>query len=191
MDLTELDQAGPLTQGAILSTCEHYLQEIGLDSTCGYSSKPLQALLCRASNLQKLATYIYVWNDDLFIYGTDMIESPWATTVLRSFRCPINVPRSYNIKEGGERIYSADGPGVERSREIQRRVLQHLGAQTELEQLHLGCNMDSYDEYQAVHEDDIPEYQWNSLELTLAGGLDELAGLKKLRMLGVDFTVMA
>lgn len=143
----------------------------------------------------------------------DVEEEPWVCTMLESFGCIIaHVPRS-DLKDGGNLGGGGHCPEgeEEESRMVQRRVCGQIGRLTRLQTLYLGhvdIKGDSYNAYFNNHDDsynssgddeddtksnDLKTYrklftdthQDSCLALTLAHGLDLLAGLTRLRHLDV------
>ncbi|KAG0033955.1 hypothetical protein BGZ81_006623 [Podila clonocystis] len=159
INLEGCKNAATLTAEAILDTCEGYLRELHIGGCRNISSKDLQAILCKARQLEKLVAIdkgnILLQNPILL--AKDIIASVWATSCLKHFECRIIVdPESHKWT---------------------RKVYQQLGAQSHLERLILGHPLDPVVNY--------PPFQLDCLDLTLESGLEELEGLVKLQELSV------
>ncbi|KFH69410.1 hypothetical protein MVEG_04222 [Podila verticillata NRRL 6337] len=196
-------QCGDLTVEAIASHCQE-LETLYIDDNAPRVSSPMfHRILCSATKLLHLHA-----NDDCSegspqtsqLQALDVVSSPWVCWSLKTFKADIaGVPRpDVKFQHDGQPVQGALHAGtVEESRDLQRRVMGQLGTLTELEELGLGAfAIDTGNE--ATWEDDEEvggsryvdyRFQLTCLEMSLASGLDLLAGLKKLRIL--DVTRMA
>lgn len=176
--------AGRLTVAAILDNCER-LERLNL-SGCGglqdsrIRSKDLQAILCRAPNLQRFDAIDTFATDEfnVFLEAEDMIGSEWATTSMTEFHCKIKVRRPEQHKYPGRPEHDLDTAELRESRALQRQVYARLATQKQLQELHLHQKL--YSTAAQSH------HQWDSLEMTLESGLGDLAGLKDMKALGVQ-----
>ncbi|KAG0343428.1 hypothetical protein BG004_005323 [Podila humilis] len=199
IDLAGQGQCGDETATEIAKRCSQLI-ELNITNCESISSTSFNRILCMAPKLLNLyANYEvdegYPRNPQLL--AEDVIRSPWACKFLKIFDADITgVPRP-DVKFRHD-LQPVEGPlhsgSVEDSRLIQRRVLAQLGELTELEELRLGqfsmdigneCNfaiIEETGECRYAH----PDFQLTCLEMSLAGGLELLAGLKKLRVLNLS-----
>ncbi|KAF9386347.1 hypothetical protein CPB97_003810 [Podila verticillata] len=194
-------QSGDLTAEAITSHCQE-LETLYIGDA-RVSSPMFHRILCSTTKLLHLHA-----NEDcdesspenLQLQALDIISSPWVCWSLKTFKADVTgVPRpDVEFQHDGRPVQGAFHTGtMEESRDLQRRVMGQLGALTELEELGLGAfAIDTGNE--AAWEDDEEvggsryvdyHFQLTCLEMSLASGLNLLAGLKKLRIL--DVTRMA
>ncbi|KAF9297913.1 hypothetical protein BGZ74_009603, partial [Mortierella antarctica] len=149
INLEGCKNVAPLTAGAILDTCEGHLQELHIGGCGNMSSKDLQAILCKARQLEKLVAIDKdnILFQHLTLSSKDIAGSVWATSTLQHFECHIIVdPKS--------------------DKQTHRKVYQQLLAQSNLEQLILGRPLDP-------GLNDSP-CQLDCLDLTLESGLKNL-----------------
>ncbi|KAG0336508.1 hypothetical protein BG004_008014 [Podila humilis] len=137
----------------------------------------------------------YPCNPELL--AEDVVRPPWVCKSLKIFNADITgVPRP-DVKFRHD-LRPVEGPlhsrSVENSRLIQRRVLAQLGELTELEELRLGqFSMDIGNEGNCAFIEETGEWRYahkdfqpTCLEMSLAGGLELLAGLKRLRVMNLS-----
>ncbi|KAF9097522.1 hypothetical protein BGX23_008600 [Mortierella sp. AD031] len=174
----------------------------------------LQAILCSSPFLKTVKTmeeYIgYPPSIEAELDAQGAIKEPWICDQLEVFECKITgVPRPdvtvisiYDIDHWIPDIPQETLQGTmsdlaliaqQESHALQRKVLEQLGRCTRLRKLRLGTLGRDWDnvEYsqltiKGIRTMTVDEYvQRNCLELSLEGGLDELAGLKRLEELDV------
>lgn len=111
-----------------------------------------------------------------FLTTDDMLGLRWASFSLRTFCCPIKVPRANgDVEERGRDAEWSSSVGD--SRKAQRQVFRQISRLTKLRVLRLGDSRGGRKSHHA--------YQWYSLDMTLESGLGELKGLKQLEILDV------
>lgn len=183
ISLQDCRQAGPLTVATLLDRCEH-VRDLNVVSRDCFSSKDLCAVLGKAAKLQRLiAIESQEENWNPVILGEDLIMTDWASLSLVEWTCMIKVPRYYNGNNGPEDEDRDINNEVVRSRNIQRQIYRKLALQTGLRELQLGLHVDFFGGTG-------PDETWRQeqcLEMNLTSGLDELACLKELEILNVDY----
>ncbi|KAF9001393.1 hypothetical protein BGZ52_009974, partial [Haplosporangium bisporale] len=203
LDLSHQWGCQDLTAEAIVTHCQE-LQELTITQGPLISSSVFQRILCRAAKL----VYLYANYDcsegapeNSQLQATDVISSLWACRSLKTFRADIvGIPRpDVKFQQDRQPVQGVLFTGtVEASHDIQRRILAQLGSLTKLEELCLGSFAIDYGDEGAWTDDEEeedgmryldPHFQLTCLEMSLASGLDLLAGLKELRVL--DVTRMA
>ncbi|KFH63380.1 hypothetical protein MVEG_10790 [Podila verticillata NRRL 6337] len=160
INLEGCKNAAALTADAIRDSCGNHLQELYIAGCGNMTSKDVQMIMCKASQLEKL---VAIGKDstlfqDPTLLARDITGSVWAMSSLQHFECRIVV-------------------GPLRLKQTQRQVYQQLATQSNLERIILGHPLD--------HELNDPPFQLDCLELTLKSGLRELSGLVKLQELSV------
>ncbi|KAF9208518.1 hypothetical protein BGZ59_010609 [Podila verticillata] len=203
LDLSHQWGCQDLTAEAIVTHCQE-LQELTITQGPLISSSVFQRILCRAAKLVYLhANYDCCEGapENSQLQATDVISSLWACRSLKTFRADIvGIPRpDVKFQQDRQPVQGALFTGtVEASHDIQRRILAQLGSLTKLEELCLGSFAIDYGDEGAWTDDEEeedgmryldPHFQLTCLEMSLASGLDLLAGLKELRVL--DVTRMA
>ncbi|KAG0014656.1 hypothetical protein BGZ81_000346 [Podila clonocystis] len=174
--------AGPLTAGAIVD-CGQHLQDLELSNCRNLSSVDLVSILRSARKLRRFTTKF--WNgdgmEDPFISADDLIATQWYSPCLQIFLCDIKMPQHNQDVPAKAVDPTMNHPSIMHSDDAQRAVYRQIALQTNLRCLGLGyVGWTSHDSIRL-------SYQWNSLEMTLQSGLGELATLKKLRRLYVEF----
>ncbi|KAF9300571.1 hypothetical protein BGZ74_007732 [Mortierella antarctica] len=180
IDLYGYEEAGPLTQVAILDHAAR-LRHLDISYISSFSSEDLCTILSKCKSLVRFTAIDPVEPDPAVnpvISGADFIQLDWASTSLAAWNCMITVPRSNG---GDEEEEDGQANNEMESHKIQQQVYQKLAQQTRLRELKLGL----------LDRKQVPEdeswYQTQCLEMTLASGMDELAGLKDLRQLDVSY----
>ncbi|KAG0248779.1 hypothetical protein BG011_009922 [Mortierella polycephala] len=182
------DAPGPLLLEAVLKHAMT-LETIWMDFKGGVPSEIMQALLSSAPKL----VYFHVNRNpkDLkgnYLEAKDIISTPWVCHDLQYLNIAISgIPRpdldrtENPMKKGPEYRKS-----VKEGHRLQRQVYRRIGEMTNLEALILG---DKYVPSWGVHSpteyvvDMMKWCQASCLAFTLASGMDELAPLKKLKLL--------
>ncbi|KAG0332554.1 hypothetical protein BG000_009916, partial [Podila horticola] len=179
IDLDGYEEAGPLTQAAILEHAGH-LRHLDISYIPSFSSVDMCTILGKCKSLVKFTAIDPMDPDPTVnpvISGTSLIQLDWASTSLTVWKCMITVPRPY----GSEEEEDGQANNEMESHRIQRQVYQKLARQTRLRELRLGL----------LDGGQVPEhdswYQTQCLEMTLASGMDELAELKNLEQLDVSY----
>jgi len=160
INLEGCKNAAALTAEAIWDSCGSCLQELYIAGCEHMTSKDVQMILCKASQLEK---FVAIGKDsalfqDPTLLARDITGSAWATSSLQHFECRIVV-------------------GPLRHKQTQRHVYQQLATQPNLERLILGHPLN--------YELNNPPFQLDCLDFTLKSGLKELSGLGKLQELSV------
>ncbi|KAG0095910.1 hypothetical protein BGZ93_005247 [Podila epicladia] len=181
IDLDGYEEAGPLTQAAILDHAAH-LRQLDISYISSFSSEDMCTILSKCKSLVRFTAIDPMDPDPTMnpvMSGADFIQLDWASTSLTVWNCMITVPRP----SGGEGEEEEDGQANDEmeSHRIQRQVYQKLARQTRLRELKLG-RLDG----KQVPEDE-SWYQTQCLEMTIASGMDELAALKDLKHLDVSY----
>lgn len=169
------------------STLEHFVYErnSGIGETEAYQ------LLTRFENLKTCAL-------DLWCDVAVMIQSPmWACArSLATLRIVINMIPRPDIKENHNKRPLGKEPlhqgAMDESRRIQRQLYARFGTLTQLKYLTLGTEFNEYHwaedregEYSNNISVSVNGYQYECLDFTLESRLNEMAGLKKLKILDV------
>ncbi|KAG0085990.1 hypothetical protein BGZ92_008545 [Podila epicladia] len=189
-----------LTAEAIVNHCQELEKLYIGDGSPMISSPVFHRILCKATKLLEL----HASNDcdggrpqKSQLQALDVISSPWVCRSLKTFKANIvGIPRpDVEFQHDGEPVQGAlhTGTMIE-SHDIQRRVLGQLSALTELEELGLGAfaiegrNVNAWADDEEVGGRRYLDrhFQLTCLELSLASGLELLAGLKRLRVLDVS-----
>lgn len=191
---------GVLTLTAIARHCQELEVLYTGDDTTMMSSPELHKILCNATKLLELHANSNCEEgapQNSQLQALDVISSTWVCQSLKIFKADIvGIPRpDVEFQQDGQPVQGALHTGtVEESHDFQRRVLGQLGALTELEELGLGAfAIDIGNEGAWVEDEEVGgmryldrDFQLTCLEMSLASGLDFLAGLKKLRVLDVS-----
>ncbi|KAF9336599.1 hypothetical protein BG006_008061 [Podila minutissima] len=180
IDLDGYEEAGPLTQAAILDHAAH-LRHLDISYISSFSSEDLCTILSKCRSLVRFTAIDPVDPDPAVnpvMSGADFIQLDWASTSLAVWNCMITVPRSNG---GDEEEEDGQANNEMESHRIQQQVYQKLAQQTRLQELKLG----------RLDRKQVPEdeswYQTQCLEMTLASGMDELAVLKDLKQLDISY----
>lgn len=199
IDIRTQRDVGALTAAAIASHCQK-LETLNLSDCPRVNSSAIQTILTVAPNLR----YLDINSIGNFappqLQASDVVGSSWDCSSLESFSANIvGVPRpDVTLQHNGQPTSGALHSGtMADSHAIQRRILAQIGMLTGLQELHLGINEFSEDETDRFGYDSVTnmtlfvddQFQLTCLELSLASGLDQLSGLKRLEVL--DVTRMA
>ncbi|KAG0337203.1 hypothetical protein BG000_005707 [Podila horticola] len=188
----KVETAGPFTVVAIMQ-CQH-LKALDLQGCLNLSSQDLLQILGSAGNLEQFWAMTDCPSSqtgrehgprDPWIAAADMANAVWGMNKLETFMCSIRVPRPHWQVPKNARQAPFRSCLLQKSRQAQRAAYRHLALQSDLiglTELTLGhgCN---YFEKRVKN----PHFQWYSLEMTLASGLEELACLKELTQVDVGF----
>ncbi|KAG0063154.1 hypothetical protein BGZ92_006062, partial [Podila epicladia] len=194
IDIRGQREVGLWTAAAIASHCQE-LESFTLSNCPKVNGAAVQRILCSAPNL--LHVDIVGMSKPAYgplqLHASDVVSSSWACKSLETLSINIiGVSRSdVTLQHYGRPASGALHSGtVEDSHDIQRKILAQIGILTGLQELHFGHNELSAEDRSrfaandmAVFEDD--EFQLTCLELSLASGLEQLAGLKELQVLNV------
>ncbi|KAF9317725.1 hypothetical protein BG003_000404 [Podila horticola] len=184
--------------GSSVGCCQE-LEELMITGCEEISSPSFQRILCSAPKLQRLyASYraFQEWPIYPRLHAADVIGSQWACTALKIFQADIvGVPRpGVSIAYQGQPFDGGSFADSYDTHDIQRRILAQLGALTDLEELNLSQQTysDATDEIDFTHGISWSTQMYNCdiqvgcLEMSLAGSLDLLSGLKKLKVLDLS-----
>ncbi|KAG0331807.1 hypothetical protein BG000_010577 [Podila horticola] len=133
--------------------------------------KNLTSILGAASNMRHFVARTKAYNTakDPYIFARDLISTEWNAPFMVSFECRLKVPQPNEQARYDAVDQTMNHPFVRDCRAIQRAVYRQTARQKNLTYLDLGQSARC------------------SLEMTLQSGLDELATLKKLRHLYVEY----
>ncbi|KAF9321012.1 hypothetical protein BG003_004041 [Podila horticola] len=174
IDLSYCNAAGPLTANAIVN-CGKRLRSLRVPGCTKPSSKNLTSILGAASNMRHWVrhfvarTKAYDAAKDSYILARDLISTEWNAPFLVSFECRLKVPQPNEQARYGAVDQTMNHPSIRDCRAIQRAVYRQIARQKNLTHLDLGQSARC------------------SLAMTLQSGLDELATLKKIRHLYVEY----
>jgi hypothetical protein len=213
VQLCGLMDIGPLSIRQLVAD-SRTLEVIKLDSWCASESAALFTLLstaarlCRLEGVQDGSEMTYINELLLNAYDATLVANhPWVLgESMRYFQMRIeNVPRPDVVcdRNGApldNEPDALDAAAMTRRYEVQRFIYTQLSRMTGLRELHLGVP----DTASAPHSwiidardigllDDpghniVRDFNYSSLEFSLASGLDLLAGMKELRVLDVRWT---
>ncbi|KAG0344362.1 hypothetical protein BG004_004541 [Podila humilis] len=191
---------GPLVTDA-LSRHMPTLESLIFEECDGISSKDIQLLLGSCPQLsvfEAMTANGRVFSSTVFLDVEDMLSGPWACeATLESLKLVISgIPRPDLTRDQyGQALSGPLHTFSDRGNyECQKAVYKRLGALFNLEVLWLGHDsqdLDDEENYHFVEELGLwrfidPDYQFECLEFSLASGLAQLEGLKKLRRLNLD-----
>ncbi|KAG0358826.1 hypothetical protein BG005_001781 [Podila minutissima] len=137
IDLYGYEEAGPLTQAAILDHAAR-LRHLDISYISSFSSEDLCTILSKCKSLVRFTAIDPVDPDPAVnpvISGADFIQLDWASTSLAAWNCMITVPRSNG---GDEEEEDGQANNEMESHKIQQQVYQKLAQQTRLQELKLG-----------------------------------------------------
>ncbi|KAG0286854.1 hypothetical protein BGZ97_007290 [Linnemannia gamsii] len=187
-------QASSLTAKAIAACCHEGLTALSLARCQGIPSEDIQSILSKAVNLRYLecnAPGVDGYVPDPVLLASHVLQSNWVCTWLVRLSIHIgDIPRpDIKCNEAGRPVKAAGEPidscTVEESHTLQRRIYQQLGQLRLLEELFLGyASSQTLNDTEGYEAD---KAQRNCLEMSLESGLDELRGLKCLRVLAVAY----
>ncbi|KAF9215062.1 hypothetical protein BGZ59_002381 [Podila verticillata] len=118
----------------------------------------------------------------LFLHKNDLTicARRWACSDLEVFQGMIQVPRPMHDDWNDD--WDEDMDLFEESWALQRDVFHQLGRLTKLRELRLGQRCEVWEDGECLYLD---IFQLSCLDMTLENGLEELIGLKELRLLDV------
>ncbi|KAG0323864.1 hypothetical protein BG000_002441 [Podila horticola] len=186
------------------------LENLRIDQCPTFPSEEIQRLLCSAPKLKRFDMIPWFtdsrdWGSYLFLASSIFNSTEnWVCLELESFKCMIGVPRpDIYERTNGRPFSSRDNDGLDftfqytmqKSRAIQKVVLEQLGRLTKLRELTLGLDNSRYEDYRfepdtegRYHDPDLPQMglQYACLTMTLEDGLSQLKDLKSLRRLHLE-----
>ncbi|KAF9332641.1 hypothetical protein BG006_004478 [Podila minutissima] len=170
-NLGSLREVGRWTMAAVLSNC-HQLKMIDLGRGVKIRSAHVEGILSRARCLKS----IRIDSGTLIVMASDLVASEWATTSLRVLSMGIDLGQGYSEQSNHASLAEVNTTTPFASCPLQRQLLRRIGTQTMLQELILGSSRRGQEESEINHEG-------KYLDVALASGLDELAGLKELAVL--------
>lgn len=179
IDLGRCREAGLLTAAAIRNNVNS-LNHLDVRSCTNLTSRLLQSILCKARNLKsiKFMDETFESIEGVVLQAIDLVKQKWACSDLEVFQGMIQVPRPM----GDDDDWDEDVNLLEERRALQRGVFRQLGRQTKLRELRLGQRYEVWEDAEYLY---LEISQFSCLEMTLENGLEELIGLKELRLLDV------
>lgn len=170
-NLGSLRGVGRWTMAAVLSNC-HRLETIDLGRGAKITSAHVEGILSRARCLKS----IRIDPGTLIVMASDLVASEWATTSLRVLSMGIDLGQGYSEQSNHASLAEVNTTTPFASCPLQRQLFRRIGTQTMLQELILGGSRRGQGESEINHEG-------KCLDVALASGLDELAGLKELAVL--------
>ncbi|KAG0099002.1 hypothetical protein BGZ93_009615 [Podila epicladia] len=166
-----LGGVGCWVMAAVQSNC-HQLETLDLGRGAKIMGAHVRSILSRARCLKS----IRIDPTTLIVMASDLVASEWATTSLRVLAMRIDLGQGYSEQSNHVSLAEVNITTPFASCPLQCQLFRHIGTQTMLQELILGGSRDEKGEREINCEG-------KCLDVTLASGLDELAGLKELAAL--------
>ncbi|KAF9435320.1 hypothetical protein BGZ76_006518 [Entomortierella beljakovae] len=189
---------GPLSTLALIKH-SYSLETLILEECDGLESRDIQTVLTTCSQLKTFRVMTSNGADfhsTMYLDAEDMMNSPWVCNGLVNLKLMIaGIPRpDLQTDQYGVRLTGPLHDGMMSGYEYHRTVYQQLGRLKNLRELWLGHDKQDLDDEENYYATEVigqwkfidPDEQFECLEFSLRSGLDELRGLKELRVLNVD-----